>query len=246
MDSLLLLSGNDIPFPKAQITIHNPTIREIAYIGEENFFTGYEILNISKKLLIEEDKNSLENKSNFDILIAILRERNAVMQKNRDCVQLVLMLLFPKYIIIFNDDNIEIQSEDNEQDKHFINNDNFEDFKIILNQIFNLIDNKSLKFNPQGSLAKKIADKLKKRHQYLANKNKKSESIDIISRYISILTVGLKKDMNSYFNYTFYQLIDEFKRFELKEGYDMYVKAKLAGAQDLKEVDEWTKNIHSK
>ena len=38
LNDLLLLSGNDIPFEQAQISIHQPTIKEIAYIGEENFF----------------------------------------------------------------------------------------------------------------------------------------------------------------------------------------------------------------
>lgn len=33
LDELLLLSGNDIPFIEAQITIHQPTLKEIAYIG---------------------------------------------------------------------------------------------------------------------------------------------------------------------------------------------------------------------
>ena len=37
-NDLLLLSGNDIPFVGAQLTIHQPTIKEIAYIGEEAFY----------------------------------------------------------------------------------------------------------------------------------------------------------------------------------------------------------------
>ena len=35
----------------------------------------------------------MPNKSDFDILIAILKERNAVMQKNRNCVLMILALL---------------------------------------------------------------------------------------------------------------------------------------------------------
>ena len=50
MDELLLLSGNDIPFPEARITIHQPKLREIAFIGEEAFFTGCELLNFSKDM----------------------------------------------------------------------------------------------------------------------------------------------------------------------------------------------------
>jgi hypothetical protein len=45
MNNLLLLSGNDIPFTQAQTTIHQPKIKEIAYIGEDSFFTGCEYLN---------------------------------------------------------------------------------------------------------------------------------------------------------------------------------------------------------
>ena len=101
---------------------------------------------------------------------------------------------------------------------------------------------KQEKFNPQGELAKKIADKLKKgRQKAAADKNQK---VAIISRYISILTVGLQKDMNSFMRYTVYQLFDEFKRYELKVNHDIYLQAKMAGAQNLKEVDDWMKDIH--
>ena len=245
-NDLLFLSGNDIPFIEAQITIHQPTIKEIAYIGEECFFTGYEILNFSKNLLLEEDKMNLEDKTNFDILIAILNERNAVMQKNRNCVKMVLALIFPEYSILLNNNSIELKKE-NEEESHFINNSNFEQFKEILCEMFNFdIDgNKdSLKFNPSGEMAKRIAEKLKKRHQKLAEQKPK-QKIDIISRYISILAVGENKDMNSLLNYTIYQLLDEYKRYEVKSAYDFYIQAKMAGAQDLKDIEDWMKDIHS-
>ena len=95
---LALVAGVDIPFPEAGVTLHQPTIKEIAFLGEDVFFSGCEILNFSKELLEEKDKISLENKSDFDILIAILRERNAVMQKNRNCVKLVLELIVSAWI----------------------------------------------------------------------------------------------------------------------------------------------------
>ena len=49
IDYLLLLSKNDIPFVEAGVLIHQPTVKEIAFIGQENFFLGCEILNFSKK-----------------------------------------------------------------------------------------------------------------------------------------------------------------------------------------------------
>ena len=243
INDLLLLSGNDIPFIPAQITIHQPTIKEIAYLGEEDFFTGVQLLNFSKNILSEEDKVNLENHTNFDILIAILREQNAVMQKNRNCVNMLLALIFPDYNITFEKDCIKLVKENEE---HKIDNSNYEEFKSIIGSIFSFGDknDSQSELNPSGELAKKIAEKLKKRHQKLAE-TKPTQKVDILSRYVSILTVGQQKDMNSLLNYTTYQLFDEFRRYELKMGHDIYVQAKMAGAQDLKEVEDWMQDIHS-
>lgn len=243
VNDLLLLSGNDIPFVPAQITIHQPTIKEIAYIGEEAFFTGCQLLNFSKNILSGEDKMNLEERTNFDILIAILREQNAVMQKNRNCVNMVLALIFPEYEISFEKDYIKLKKENEE---HKIDNSNYEEFKSVISSVFSFGNSKDSKpdFNPSGDLAKKIAEKLNKRHQKLAEV-KPAQKVDILSRYVSILSVGEQKDMNALLNYTTYQLFDEFKRYELKMGHDIYVQAKMAGAKDLKEVEDWMQDIHS-
>lgn len=235
-NDLLFLSGNDIPFISAQLTIHQPTIKEIGLLGEEVFFTGCQLLNFSKKLLGEEDKIRLEDKTNFDILIAILREQNAVMQKNRNCVNMVLALLFPEHRIQLEDDCIAFYREGDEN-KYQINNDNFEEFQEILSIMFQLKRDDSAIFNPSGELASKIAEKLQKRHKKLAG-DKPDKKIDILSRYTSILCVAQHTDINVLLRYTVYQLYDEFKRNELKMNYDIYLKAKLAGAKDLKEVED--------
>ena len=241
-NELLLLSGNDIPFIEAQVTIHQPTIKEIAYIGEEAFFTGCELINFSKNILPEQDKVNLEDKTNFDILIAILRERNAVMQRNRNCVEMVLALIFPWYTIDITSDAIVLEKE---EERHLINNDNFETFKTIFNMMFSFSKDESRDYNPSGGIAKRIAEKLKQRHQKLAELKEGKQKIDILSRYVSILAVGEHKDMNSLLNLSVYQLFDEFERFKLKMSYDIYFQAKMAGAKDLKEVEDWMKDIHS-
>ena len=41
-----------------------------------------------------------------------------------------------------------------------------------------------------------------------------------------------------------YQIFDTFNRYELKMNYDIYLQAKMAGAKDLKEVEDWMKDIH--
>ena len=156
---------------------------------------------------------------------------------------MVLALIFPEYEISFEKDCIKISKENEE---HKIDNSNYEEFKSVISSVFSFGNSKDSKpdFNPSGDLAKKIAEKLNKRHQKLAEV-KPTQKVDILSRYVSILSVGEQKDMNALLNYTTYQLFDEFKRYELKMGHDIYVQAKMAGAKDLKEVEDWMQDIHS-
>lgn len=247
LDRLLLLSGNDIPFPEAQISIHHPTIKEIAWVGEESFFNGYQTLNISKNLLSEVDKVDLDKLTNFDILIAILGEHNAVMQKNRACVKMVLALLFPQYQISIKRDAIELQLE-NSDDIHRLTKDNFDEFQSVIQQLFSLEEADGIQkdYNPEGEMSKRIADKLKKRHQKLAEmKQSDTDAIDIIGRYSSILAIGSHLSLTDVLNYTLYQLLDQIKRLTLKTDYEIYVQAKMAGAKDLKDPEDWMKDIHS-
>lgn len=243
-DFLLLLSGNEIPYPAAGLVVHNPTLKEIAYLGEEDFFTGYQMLIISKNVLIEEDKINLEKLTNFDILIAILRERNAVMQKNRNCVKQILELIIPGYEVSFTTDKIVFK---NDSEEKFLNKDNFDNFQILLKTMFSFGDEEGVPqdFNPDGRLAAKIAEKLKKRHQILAAQGK-GDSQDIIGRYASILSIGASVPLTEIFNYTLYQLFDQLKRYQLYAGYDIYLKAKMAGAKDLEDPEDWMKSFHSK
>ena len=70
LSRLLLDSGNEIPFIEGTISIHPPTIKELALMGEEEFFSASHLLTFSKeKFLSSEDKANLENTSNFSIFM---------------------------------------------------------------------------------------------------------------------------------------------------------------------------------
>ena len=71
IDSLLLISKNDIPFPQAAITLHQPTLKEIAYIGEKTFFSGIQFLNFGKDDLRPDEKKRLSDLEDFDIVMKI-------------------------------------------------------------------------------------------------------------------------------------------------------------------------------
>ena len=241
-NELLLLAGSDIPFPEARVTIHQPTLKEIGYIGEKAFFMGCGFLDFSKNLLNESDKNSLANFNDFDILMSIMINGDLAVKSTVESAMLVLSLIFPLYDVSVRKDRIAIiLTKDNEEFE--INKNNFSQFKEILTNMFNL---KSAfaeeKYNPKGDMAARIAEKFKKRQQQL-NKLKgdidTNKQIAVLSRYASILAVGLQKDLNELMQYTVYQLYDEFQRFQLKTQWDAYVQARMAGAKDLEEVDNW-------
>lgn len=245
-NELLLLSGADIPFVEGTVTIHQPTLYEISLIGEEKLFTGCELLKFSKEILTSEDKSKLINQSDFNILMSIMNDKSGPMTFNVSCAKQVLDLIFPFYTVEIAPD--AILCWDCNEDTHIcgqINEINFSAFKEVLENMFCLKKASSAReYNTQGELAKKIADKFKRRQQQLAELSVKPNKIAIFSRYISILTVGEHKDMNSFMKYTVYQLFDEFQRFELKMGYDIFFQARMAGAKDLEEPEDWMKDIH--
>ena len=241
LDELLLDSGNDVPFEAAGVTIHVPTLKEIAYIGEKSFLMGCHFLLFDKNNLEIEDKSGLENQSNFNIFMSVMNSSDRAIHKTD--AMMVLTLLFPNYKVEIEHDKILLQLENFSSS---INEYNFEDFKKVIAQIFCLDSSESEEFNPSDALAKRIAEKIKKGRE-ARNKTKDSENVkmNIYSRYISILSVGLPLDKNLLYNYTVYQLKDEFDRFQMKMNSDIYLKAKLAGAQDLEEVENWMEDIHS-
>lgn len=241
MDKMQLILGTDIPFSEGSCTIHQPTLEEISYIGEDVLFTGCGLLKFSKENLTSEDKTNLNNFTDFNIIMSIINDKGAQLKHNISCAKMVLDLLFPLYTVIITPSAIILAQ--GEEIKGQINELNYLAFRKILVSIF-CLNNTSTEYNVEGDLAKKIADKLKNYHQKLAQQNPRTQKVAIFEKYISILTVGEHKDMNSFRSYTVYQLFDEFQRFGLKSQHDLYVKQRLAGAENLKAPDDWMKDIH--
>ena len=244
LDELLLLSGNDIPFFAAKATIHQPRIREIAYVNEEKFWPGCQLFKFSKDLLQEQDKIGLSNQSNFNIIMSMIQDKNVEAYKAKINVLSVLALMFPTCEIKL--DGLIIRFRNQQTNEEFIIDEkNFEQFKQILIQVFCLTSSENKQYNPSGDLAKKIADKIMQGRRKKAELAPDNQKIAILSRYISILAVGQKKDMNQLLDYTVYQLMDEYNRFILKTQYDTWMKFKIAGADGLDDPVDWYKDIHS-
>lgn len=246
INQIVLQTGIDIPFEQAGLIIHQPTIEQISFLGDQkNFFNGCNYLTFSKNVLSYKDKNNLQNLDDFDILMTVLKEKDATIQYNKVCMQLVLSLLFPEYKINFLPFSIMLLRKENDKVERFlIDKNNFNSFKIILTDMFCLQDffKKINKYDPAGVQSEALVKKFEERARKLAKiKGQKDEGIKLLSKYISVLSVGENKDKNELKKYTVFQLFDEYNRFIEKQQFDFYISAKLAGVKDLEEIQDWTK-----
>lgn len=247
IDPFILNSRVDIPFVGARATIHHPMLKEIAYIGGQDvLFPGCELLRISKDVFTEKDKIDLDTIENFDILMQIVSKPAPELAAPIESAKIVMELLFSQYTVKWNVPfEIALVQENN---RLSINRNNYEELRQIITQMFCLekTGGEGGDYDPLNPMAARIAQQLEERKKKLAklhgNQGAKSSIFD---RYISILSVGLQKSKEELLQYSVYQLFDEFERYQAKVAYDIYVQAKMAGAKDIEEVENWMKDLHS-
>ena len=237
---LALMTGVDIPIPELQATLHQPTIKEISYIGERDFLIGIQCLSIQKTMLIQ-DESLLSQTSNFQIFMTIMNDKMTVDKKQN--VITALNLLFPSYQIFITPRAISMNYEGANV---IIDEGNFEILQQIISQVFCLNKTDQSTFNPGNKKAKEIADKLMKaRQKVAAQKAADGGDGSAFAQYISTLTVGLgSMSLQDCINLTMYQLYDLVERYSLYINWDIDMKSRLAGAKPDKPVDNWMKNIH--
>lgn len=236
---LALMCGIDIPIPELQLVIHQPKIKEIAYIGTKDFFVGAQSICINKNNLNIEAENVLSNTSNFQIFMTMMQEKE--MADKKLAVNQVFTLLFPNQKVLLTPRSIMIQGVES----IMIDENNFESLQMCLKQIFclNNSDSQQMGFNPQSKKAKEIAEKLMRGRQRIAEQNGEADA-DIFSQYLSTLAVGLQIPLNELMDYTVYQLFDLIKRYQLYIDWDIDIRSRLAGATPDGKPTNWMKNIH--
>ena len=236
---LALMTGVDIPIPELQLALHQPTIKEISMIGEQDFFIGIQILCIKKEMYIQ-DESLLSQTNNFQIFMTMMNEQQIADKKQ--CVLQVLSLILPNHQVVFTPRSIILKNGDVITN---IDEGNFEILQQVLIQQFCLQGSGQEQFNPQGEKAREIAQKLMKARQRVAQQKSQNNSGSMFGQYISILTVGLgSMTVKDCITLTMYQLYDLVERYSLYINWDLDIRAKLAGSTDNKPVDNWMKQIH--
>ena len=237
---LALMAGSDIPIPELQLAVHQPRIKEIALIGETDFFTGIQCLNINKNM-ITQGETLLDNTNNFQIFMTVMAEKEA--QDKKDAVLQLCQLIFPGYKVNFLPRSLLLIKD---TQNVMIDESNFEILQKVIQDIFCLNNsaNDIHNFNPVNAKAKEIADKLMRgRQRVAAQKNEGDGSIFV--QYVSTLTIGLNSmSFEDCLNLTMYQLFDLVERYMLYINWDLDIRSRLAGGTPDSKPDNWMKNIH--
>lgn len=236
---LALMTGVDIPIPELQVALHQPTIKEISMIGEQDFFIGVQLLCIKKENYIT-DEVILRQVTNFELFITLMNDTEQ--QDKRNFVITVLNLILPDYKCIFSPRSMMLK-----KGEEIVNIDegNFEILQEVLVEQFCLKGTDQDQFNPQSKKAREIAQKLMNARQRVAAQKAAENSGSAFAQHLSTIVVGISSiSLKDALDLTMYQLYDLMERYSLYLAWDLDIKAKLAGATDTKPVENWMKQIH--
>ena len=237
---LALMCGVDIPAHELQAVIHQPSIKEISYIGEQNFFVGLQSLTVNKNLL-PQGNSLLEITTNFQIFMTIMKEQET--RDKKEAVMTLFQLIFPDTQIVMTPMSIILNKEGQSST---IDEDNFEILQDYIKEIFcvNSGPMDQTTFNPADEKAREIAEKLMRGRQRVAEQKGEARS-SAFGRYLSILTIGLNAmPLSEAMNLTMYQLYDLVERYTLYLNWDLDIRTRLAGGKPDSKPDDWMKNIH--
>ena len=238
---LALMCGTDIPIIELQTVIHQPTIKEIAYVGEQEFFIGVQTITINKNIISLEDKTVLENTSNFQIFMTIIQEQE--MRDKKNAVVQLFSLIFPGYQVVFMPRTILLTKK---EQQIMIDENNFEILQEILKKIFCMTSNLMGQgnFNPGNKQAKEIAEKLMRGRERVSEQKGEKHSSAFV-KYLSILAIGTNTmSLSKLVNLTMYQLYDLVERYTLYLNWDLDIRTRLAGGKPDNPPDDWMKDIH--
>lgn len=245
----LYLSGKPVLIKELNIAITPPTIKDIVMFGEENFLFATQLIVHTDDFVseIKRGNSELEIFSNFQLLMKIVNEDYNI----KKMIEEYLNFIFFDYIIEFtsNDIVLYVEQEDKKIPVSRVNPFNFNYLKDMIENLFVAQSlEEDIEYNPANDLAREIAEKIKAgRKKTTELKSEQSKYQSMFAQIISSLAIGLKMDINIFFNYTPFQLYDIYRRFFLKQSYDLYQKISITPLMDNSKMEvpeEWTKYIY--
>lgn len=241
------MAGIDVPLVEFALIAKPPKIRDIAYMGEEQFFLAAQYLCLDKATLIQ-DENLLQSLTNFQVLMKVLEQSQD--KEKKSAIIMLLKILFPDYSSTITKNSILLLPMQQERDTVVIDDSNFNSFQDAIKQILcatSIFQGSNVVYNPSNARAKEIANKLMRGRQKVQQIKHGGKKESALTRYISILTVGIQSmNIDDCLNLNLFQLFDLMERYNAFVEWDVDLRVKLAGGNPDKQVESWMRDLHPK
>jgi len=229
LDVFYLLSG--LPIPIENIQIHHPKLKEMAHITEPKFNEITNLLIFDAEAL-KEEKGIEEDVVTFDFIqftcIGDVNFRNKIQEG---------LSFYTKESVIFDKEALHFIVGKKEYNK-IICRDNYEMIKqaIKIVSCFGSSEEKK-EVKPYNEQAAKIMEQQRLAKEKIrkikgGDFEQKVSLCDLVSAY----SATQKKRPSEVYEYTLYEFVDQFHRYQALEDYMIKIKSLLAGA-DPKQVD---------
>lgn len=252
---LLLMTGNEIPLLYIQETLHQPTIEELALLGEENFYLALGLFKMANKEEYERQLlrlNIVNDNPFIQELDIFLQAISTKIETYTNILDSFFQLLFPSLqginwnqgemvVFRFHEKNI------------ILSNEIFLDLQENIDLIFNTSskDGGSDKFNVNENDSKamqikkdleRARERVARQNENLKNRGEKSSS-STLSNMLSTVSTRDGIDINTLKKYTFYQLSIQYNRTMLYSQYRSQMTMSAFGGIKGEDIIKWYENI---
>lgn len=256
IDTLKMIAGSPLPIPSLGLEIHQPTIREVALLGEKELFQVYSLLTMTKEKYLEvitkktnndpeivmSVKNSLMFMDDFQVIL------ETAMQDSGLYANFVgfFYIIFPKARKITATERFLMISWQKEtgREETIISGKEFSEMVPVFTKMFETEGSQKEDFNPVNEQAAEIAAKIQARRKRLAReKGTDGEEKSALSTAISVLATADGLSLDTILNYTIPQVYYQLERTKKYNEYQSQITlGAFGGLKDI-EIADWMHSI---
>lgn len=259
MAKLSVIAGTPVPISSLGMELHQPTIKEIAAIGEREYFSSLGLFMKSdaeefKRITLEDQKEmtfdeqrelEMELSINFGSDFLVFQYLANTVEGAKKNVESLFYTIFQRIKGIEWIPRMGIQFK---LDDHVILLDE-NSFKELKDTILTVLDYESESEKENGykaanSLAQEIIDKINKAKEKRQKEGgARNESESALADLCSILASSSNTSLLDVLNLTYPQLVIQHERSSLLLGFTNQIRASVFGGLKSEDIIDWTKSI---
>jgi hypothetical protein len=221
--------------------IYPPTLRKIVDIGYTRYLYFVHLMTLDPKDLID-DEDLAKQVVGFDFFCSDDTKQELI----NDYIE-AIKFFFCEEEAYFSIKSYAVFLGNIKSELRYINRDNYNKIKDVIGLITCSKDVNETSFNPAGERARQIIEKLKRRKEILRRQKKNSEddefSADIFDWISAVSSMATGVNKTTIWDYTFNQFMDEYRRLEHINQYEITTNAMMHVGGDKLELKHWSSKI---